>query len=206
MKQIQRIKILLPTLVLVASFLSLAGGVIAPQKVFAEACISTPSTDSQATHQQECVKKYINACKKTYDKAFCNSLTVNQINRCAQDTAEPKFKNDCMRNLEEKYQADNVSTTTSIPAAPKDCVANDLSSSNCGIIKMIITITNIVAGIAALVIVGTLIWGGILYSSAGADPGKVQAAKSKLIAGMTALLLLVFGYAIVQWLTPGGIL
>lgn len=206
MKQILRLKSTVLVLALLASFVALPGGVVAPQKVFAEACNSNPTTDTQATAQMECVKKYINACKKTYDKAFCNTLSVTEINRCAQDTAEPKFKDACMQNLEEAFQAANVESTTSIPAAPQDCVASDLSSSNCGIIKMIVTITNIVAGLAGLVIVGTLIWGGILYSSAGSDPSKVQAAKNKVVAGISALLLLIFGYAIVQWLVPGGLL
>lgn len=206
MKQIFRLKRTLLALTLLASFIALPGGVIAPQKALAAGCNANPTTDTQATAQIECVKKYISACKKTYDKAFCNTLSVSEINKCAQDTAEPKFKNACMRDLEEAYQAANVPSTTGIPAAPKDCTDTELSSSNCGIIKMIITITNIIAGLAGLVIVGTLIWGGILYSSAGSDPSKVQAAKNKVVAAITALLLLVFGYAIVQWLVPGGIL
>jgi hypothetical protein len=50
-----------------------------------------------------------------------------------------------------------------------------------------------------------VIVGGIQYSAAGADPNKIQAAKHKITNALLALLLFIFGFAIVQWLVPGGL-
>lgn len=100
-------------------------------------------------------------------------------------------------------------STTDIKPKKDDCKvekADDLSTDNCGIVKLVIVITNIMAGLAATVIVASLTVAGIQYSSAGADPSKVQAAKSRIFAALTALVLLIFGYALLQWLVPGGIL
>lgn len=115
----------------------------------------------------------------------------------------------------------SIGTAVSVSAAPgsssaatsgdsdtneDDCKKRPLNKNNCGIVRLIITITNILGVIAGIVIVATMIYGGILYSMAGADPAKVTAAKHKLTSGLTALLLFIFGFAILQWLVPGGLL
>lgn len=98
-------------------------------------------------------------------------------------------------------------STSGITPKKDDCRGDSatLNADNCGIIKFVIVITNIMGGLAGLVIVGTMIAGGIRYSSAGADPSKVQAAKQMIINAILALLLLIFGFSILQWLVPGGL-
>lgn len=88
-----------------------------------------------------------------------------------------------------------------------DCKAGSgaLNKENCGIINLIVTVTNVMAGLAATVIVASITIAGIQYASAGADPSKVQAAKSRMLSALTALMLLIFGYALLQWLVPGGL-
>lgn len=103
---------------------------------------------------------------------------------------------------------DTPSQTAGVTHNSSDCSANstaDLDSGNCGIINWIVKITDALAALAGTVIVAMIIWGGIQYSMAGADPSKVQAAKKKIVSALTALLLLVFGFSIVQWLVPGGL-
>ena len=81
-----------------------------------------------------------------------------------------------------------------------------LTTQNCSVLKLIVVITNTMAAAAAIVIVIMMIIGGIQYSMAGgADASKVQAAKSKIMNALLALFLLIFGYAFLQWLVPGGI-
>lgn len=88
----------------------------------------------------------------------------------------------------------------------EDCKKRPLTKDNCGIVKLVVFVTNILGGIAGIVIVGVLIWGGIMYSMAGADPSKITAAKGKIVNALTALLLYVFGFALLQWLVPGGLI
>jgi hypothetical protein len=106
--------------------------------------------------------------------------------------------------------AEPSSSTTDIKAKKDDCkidtdAGETLSSENCGIIKLVVVITNILSGIAGLVIIGTIIFGGVQYSMAGPDPSKVQAAKHKITTALLALVLFIFGYAFLQWIVPGGL-
>ena len=77
---------------------------------------------------------------------------------------------------------------------------------DCKLVDLIVTITDALSALAAVVIVAMIIWGGIQYSMAGADPSKVQAAKQKIINTLVALVLLAFGFSIIQWLVPGGLI
>lgn len=60
--------------------------------------------------------------------------------------------------------------------------------------------------VAGIVIVISIIVGGVQYSSAGADPSKVSAAKQRIMSAVIALLCLIFLFAFIQWLVPGGLL
>lgn len=80
-----------------------------------------------------------------------------------------------------------------------------LDSSNCGIVKYLTIIINVLSAIVGVVIVMMIIVGGIQYSAAGDDPQKVQAAKTKITNALLALFLFIFMYSLLQWLVPGGI-
>lgn len=102
----------------------------------------------------------------------------------------------------------NPNATTPPPPGSKDdpTTSDDCSTDDkCGIITYIGVITNALSAIVGVVIIAMIIIGGIQYSAAGADPNKVQAAKKKIYNALLALLLFIFGFAIVQWLVPGGI-
>lgn len=86
-----------------------------------------------------------------------------------------------------------------------DGTIESVNEKNCGIISYIVIITNVLSALVGVIIVTMIIWGGIQYSTAGADASKVQAAKQKIINALVALVLFVFGFAIVQWLIPGGL-
>ncbi len=62
------------------------------------------------------------------------------------------------------------------------------------------------SAIAGIVIVISIIVGGVQYSAAGADPGKVAAAKQRITNAIISLLCLIFLFAFLQWLVPGGLL
>jgi hypothetical protein len=118
-------------------------------------------------------------------------------------------QDDINRN-QNQNQNQNEDDTTDIGTGynEDDCKAapRDIDSGNCEIVKMIVIITNVLSGLAATVIVAMIVWGGIQYSMAGADAAKVQAAKQKIMNALIALLLLVFGFSIIQWLVPGGLI
>ena len=101
------------------------------------------------------------------------------------------------------------SGTTQHPSA----VANDcrvpytqLNKDNCKIIAYIIIVTNTLSAVAGVVIAASIVAAGIQYSSAGANPQQVAAARQRMVNAVLALLVFAFGYAVVQWLVPGGVI
>jgi hypothetical protein len=74
------------------------------------------------------------------------------------------------------------------------------------IIKSIRLIVNFLSAGVGIVVVGSIIWGGIQYSMAGNNPQAVSAAKKRIQDTLIALLAFFFIYAFLQWIIPGGLL
>lgn len=64
---------------------------------------------------------------------------------------------------------------------------------------------NVLSGLAGIIVVANIAIGGIQYSSAGGDPGKVSAAKSRITKAILALVAFIFLYAFINFILPGGI-
>lgn len=90
--------------------------------------------------------------------------------------------------------------------ADTDCEGGSPDSSNCKIIEYLVTFINILSVLAGIVIAGSIAYGGIQYSMSAADPQKVSAAKERIRNAIIALVFFIFGYAILNYLVPGGLL
>lgn len=87
-------------------------------------------------------------------------------------------------------------------AAAKTCEGGDCS----GLIKNYVNpFIRLLTGLIGVVVTISLVVGGIQYSSAGGDPGKVSAAKKRIYNTLIALVAYIFMFAFLQWLIPGGI-
>jgi hypothetical protein len=67
------------------------------------------------------------------------------------------------------------------------------------------TAINFFSAIVGIVVVISIIIGGVQYSTAGSDPKKVAEAKGRIFNALIALLAFIFLYSFLQWLVPGGI-
>lgn len=72
-----------------------------------------------------------------------------------------------------------------------------------GVLKLAIQILSVGVGVLA---VGGLLWGSILYASAGGGAEQTKKAKDIIKNVVIGLLLYIFMFAIVNFLVPGGIL
>jgi len=59
---------------------------------------------------------------------------------------------------------------------------------------------------ATVVITGSLVVAGIQYTSSGGSPEAISKAKKRITSSITALFILIFGYAILNYLIPVTIL
>lgn len=67
------------------------------------------------------------------------------------------------------------------------------------------TIVNVLAGLVGVVVVGSIILGGVQFTAAGDKAERVTAAKQRIINGLIALVAFLFIYSFLQWLIPGGV-
>jgi hypothetical protein len=81
-----------------------------------------------------------------------------------------------------------------------------VDSSNCGIIGYLVTGINILSSLVGVVVVIMIAIGGIQYSVSRDNPQAVQAAKSRIMNAILALVAYMFMYGFLQWIVPGGVL
>ncbi len=66
-------------------------------------------------------------------------------------------------------------------------------------------IVNALAAGVGIVVVGSIIVGGIQYSVAGDQPGKLEEAKKRIANALFALVAFFLTWAFLEWLIPGGV-
>jgi uncharacterized membrane protein YraQ (UPF0718 family) len=74
------------------------------------------------------------------------------------------------------------------------------------IVKQLKNVINFLSAGVGIIVVGSIIVGGIQYALAGNNPQAVSAAKKRIQDTLIALLAFFFIYAFLQWLVPGGLL
>lgn len=74
------------------------------------------------------------------------------------------------------------------------------------IADMIFGIIRFLSAGVGLVIVGSVIVAGIQYSASNGDPQAASKAKARISSTLIALLIFIFSYALLNYLTPGGFL
>lgn len=179
------------------------------------------SVDAQAISRDkkiECLKEYDghgtgsgtdgkfnSRMSEAYDKSRCDE---SKGGNCNINGSSQGAIVSCYDPRDREDDASGSTASLDSEYDKNDCSADSfqqLNGSNCGVLKYILLITNVLSGIAGTVIVIMIIVGGIQYSMAGSDASKVQAAKQKIYNALIALLLFIFGFGLVQWLVPGGL-
>ena len=74
------------------------------------------------------------------------------------------------------------------------------------ILDILFAITRFVSGGVGLIIIGSLIYAGIQYTSSRGDPNETAKAIHRIQANVIALLLFIFAFAIINYVVPGKIL
>ncbi len=78
---------------------------------------------------------------------------------------------------------------------------------HCDLVKKYIDpFINVLASAVGVVVTISIVVAGIQYASSNGDPGKMQAAKKRIINAIIALVGFFLLYAVLQWLVPGGLL
>jgi hypothetical protein len=113
---------------------------------------------------------------------------------------------DCSNGIFQQTSCPASAGTCQIQAGT-DPALTPCTKSSCDLVKEYIDpLINVLAGAVGLVVTISIVVGGIQYSSSAGDPGKMQAAKKRIINALIALIGFFLFYAVLQWLVPGGLL
>ncbi len=88
------------------------------------------------------------------------------------------------------------------------CVASSppawCSQPNSPIIDLLFSIIRFLSDGVGLVVIASIVYGGIQYTTAGGDPQNVAKAIKRIRSSITALIFFIFIYAILNYLLPAG--
>jgi hypothetical protein len=71
--------------------------------------------------------------------------------------------------------------------------------------KYVYPFINFLSALVGLVVVISIVIGGIQYGSSAGDPQKVTAAKNRIRNALIALVTFIFLYSLLNFLVPGGL-
>ncbi len=75
-----------------------------------------------------------------------------------------------------------------------------------GVLDLIFAIIRILSTGVGLIVIGSMIWAGIQYTSSRGDPQATANAVKRVNSTVIALLIYIFAYALLGWIIPGAIL
>ena len=106
----------------------------------------------------------------------------------------------------------DITPSTSKPSPPvigncdgSTAAKNDQCLKSNPIVRNLNNIVTVLSGLVGVVVVGTIILGGIQYAMAGDKAEAGSAANPRITNGLIALLAFLFIFAFLQWLIPGGV-
>ncbi|MEI6755776.1 MAG: hypothetical protein WCK80_02050 [bacterium] len=98
----------------------------------------------------------------------------------------------------------DVAVTTAIDFG---CIGNKCKFATCNpVVDMAFAIIKFLSAGVGVVIVGSLIYGGIMYSTSGDSPETNAKAKKRIRSNIVALMIFIFAYAILSYVVPLAVL
>lgn len=87
-----------------------------------------------------------------------------------------------------------------------DCTSTDGDGiENSGLWNLLLTVINILSAGIGIAAVGGVVYGAVLYSSAGANPDNVKKAKEMFVNIGIGIVAYILMYSLLNYLIPGGL-
>jgi len=96
-----------------------------------------------------------------------------------------------------------VGVSINIGCEGKNCKSSNKDGCS-ALLDAVFAIVRFLSAGVGLVVIGSIVWAGVQYSSAGDDPQQVGKAKDRIKNSLYALLMYIFAYAILNYVVPGG--
>lgn len=76
---------------------------------------------------------------------------------------------------------------------------------NTAVWKLLLLVVNILTAGVAILAIGGIIYGAVLYTSAGDNQGQLAKAKDTIRNVIVGIVTFALMYSLLQWLIPGGV-
>lgn len=165
----------------------------------------SPKTQSVAAYQQ-CVSTaptgstvYCADGSSVIVPATCTSAATANGSGCNEATGANCVKINTTSNTTKYWcGGDSTKVYTSINIGCKG-VGNSITD-------MAFAIIRVLSNGVGLIIVGSTVWAGIQYTASRGDPNATAQAIKRIQSNVIALLIFIFGYAILNYVLPAGFL
>lgn len=227
--KLQKIILLIALLPLVVFCLSFSGLPALTGKASADLKLSNSSDDKKVkafckTHlpsgasqadQGACYEGYVlgynnsgsGACSKDFkDKGaahYCSTVGYNGGKGNAAHITEPRATAPTGPTA-----PSGSSSTLHCGDSPGVTISIDIGCKGKGnpVADMLFAFIRILSDGVGLIVVGSIVVGGIQYSASRGDPQATAAAINRIRSSVFALLIFIFGYALLNYIIPGAIL
>ncbi len=127
-------------------------------------------------------------------------LYMRNANKCSSVYQDPKIVKNCEELVSESTgEAKNPFPTSESTRTPSKSAADDIYT------KILNPAILALSAAVVLAVVGSIVVAGVQYSTANGNSSAVASAKNRIVISILVLILYTFGFAILQWLIPGGI-
>lgn len=105
-----------------------------------------------------------------------------------------------------KYQCGGDDTEIVTTKIDFGCMGPDQAPEDMNaIVDLALAIIRFLSTGVGLIVVASIIWAGIQYSTSEGNPEATQAAKSRVRNSLIGLIVYILGFSIIQFLVPGGL-
>lgn len=130
---------------------------------------------------------------------LCKDGLKNQATNIYNTCKDESNQLACIASEKEKLSVAGANNGTSVTRSANSGDSNKLYS----YVQIFVVVVSAAGGIA---IVGSLVWAGIRYATAGGDSGAISKAKTRIVFTLIALTLYLMLYSLVTWLIPSEII
>lgn len=161
-------------------------------------------------HVKSLMKSKYHVNLNTVPQIKANSIAKQLYSKCSDGKKNGKIQRDADDAAKDNAAANAEHKCSGIPTFFEfGCDAagsnKEKSGNESPISQILFTILSWLTGLVTLAAIGGIIYGGILYSSAGGNASQTQKGISFVLNAVIGLLLWIGTYAIINFIVPGGL-
>lgn len=147
--------------------------------------------------------KFKDALKNVLDKESGSSTEFSAVVDLSKGASSKSAS--AFGQSNKKYQCGGVDSDPVETSFNFGCLGASAPNDMNPITDLILSFVRFFSAGVGLIVVASIIVAGIQYSSSEGNPEATQAAKSRVRNALIGLIIYIFGFAIIQFLVPGGL-